>query len=89
MKHLLTPLALAAALLTGAAQAQQTFKLAYIDPLSGPFANVGELMLSHVQYGVGEINAKGGVLKGTQARTAQIRQQTLSAGKPERAAGGH
>jgi ABC-type branched-subunit amino acid transport system substrate-binding protein len=66
MKHLITPVALAIGLLSGTAQAQQTFKLAYIDPLSGPFANVGELMLSHVQYGVGEVNAKGGVLKGTQ-----------------------
>ncbi len=65
MKHVLTPLALAAALLTGAARAEQAFKLAYIDPLSGPFANVGELMLTHVQFGVEEINAKGGVLKGT------------------------
>jgi branched-chain amino acid transport system substrate-binding protein len=65
MKKILTPLALAVSLLTGTAQAQQTFKLAYIDPLSGPFASVGELMLNHVQFGVGEINAKGGVLKGT------------------------
>lgn len=64
MKHLITPVALAVVLLAGSAHAQQTFKIAYIDPLSGPFANVGELMLSHVQYGVGEINAKGGVLKG-------------------------
>jgi ABC-type branched-subunit amino acid transport system substrate-binding protein len=65
MKKILTPLALAVSLLGTAAQAQQTFKLAYIDPLSGPFASVGELMLNHVQFGVGEINAKGGVLKGT------------------------
>lgn len=65
MKHLITPIALAASLIAGTAQAQETFKVAYIDPLSGPFANVGELMLSHVQYGVGEVNAKGGVLKGT------------------------
>lgn len=64
-RQLITPIALAIGLLSGVAQAQQTFKLAYIDPLSGPFANVGELMLSHVQYGVGEVNAKGGVLKGT------------------------
>lgn len=64
MKHLITPLALAITMLGAPALAQQTFKLAYIDPLSGPFANVGELMLSHVQYGVGQINAKGGVLKG-------------------------
>ncbi len=72
MKHLITPVALAIGLLSGAAQAQQTFKLAYIDPLSGPFANVGELMLSHVQYGVGEVNAKGGVLKGTQLELLQF-----------------
>jgi len=65
MKYLLRPVTLAVSLLLGAAHAEQTFKLAYIDPLSGPFANVGELMLSHVQYGVNEINAKGGVLKGT------------------------
>ncbi|WP_296446135.1 branched-chain amino acid ABC transporter substrate-binding protein [Rhodoferax sp. UBA5149] len=64
MKHLITPVALAVGLFAGSAHAQQTFKIAYIDPLSGPFANVGELMLSHVQYGVGEVNAKGGVLKG-------------------------
>lgn len=65
MKHLMTPVALTIGLLAGIAHAQQTFKIAYIDPLSGPFANVGELMLSHVLYGVDEINAKGGVLKGT------------------------
>jgi len=65
MKKILTSLALAVGLLTGTAQEQQTFKIAYIDPLSGPFASVGELMLNHVQFGVGEINAKGGVLKGT------------------------
>ncbi|MDZ4361730.1 MAG: branched-chain amino acid ABC transporter substrate-binding protein [Variovorax sp.] len=48
-----------------AAQAQQpTYKIAYIDPLSGPFANVGELMLMHTQYAIEDINAKGGVLGG-------------------------
>ena len=59
-----TALALAAALACGAAQAQETYKLAYIDPLSGPFANVGELMLTHISYAVEDINAKGGALKG-------------------------
>jgi len=72
MKHVLMPLALAACLSTGAAHAQQTFKIAYIDPLSGPFANVGELMLSHVQYAVEDINAKGGVLKGTKLQLLQF-----------------
>ena len=48
------------------AHAQQaTYKIAYIDPLSGPFANVGELMLAHLQYAVDDINAKGGVMGGT------------------------
>ena len=69
---LLTPLALAVSLLTGTAHAQQTFKLAYIDPLSGPFASVGELMLNHVQFGVGEVNAKGGVLKGTKLELLKV-----------------
>ena len=62
MKYLLTAVAAATALLTAPAFAQETFKIAYIDPLSGPFANVGELMLSHLQYAVEDINAKGGVL---------------------------
>lgn len=43
----------------------QTYKLAFIDPLSGSFANVGEFMLAHVQFAVDDINAKGGVLNGT------------------------
>jgi ABC-type branched-subunit amino acid transport system substrate-binding protein len=70
----LAPIALASLLaLSGAAQAQQsTYKIAYIDPLSGPFANVGELMLMHVQYAIEEINAKGGVLGGTKLQLLQF-----------------
>lgn len=62
--------ALAAAALIGliaapqARAAEQSFKLAFIDPLSGPFASVGELMLAHVQFAVADINAKGGVNAG-------------------------
>ena len=66
---------LGALLLAGAglhAQPATTLKLAYIDPLSGPFANVGELMLSHLQYAVEDINAKGGVLKGTKLQLLQF-----------------
>lgn len=60
-------------LAAGAAGAQDgTYKLAYIDPLSGPFANVGELMLTHVQYAVEEINARGGVLGGTRLQLLQF-----------------
>jgi len=56
-----------------AAQAQQpTYKIAYIDPLSGPFANVGELMLMHTQYAIEDINAKGGVLGGMKLQLLQF-----------------
>jgi branched-chain amino acid transport system substrate-binding protein len=73
MNRFLASVALAAALATGAAAAQTaTYKIAYIDPLSGPFANVGQLMLSHIQYAVQDINAKGGVLKGTQLQLLQF-----------------
>lgn len=54
------------------AQAPQTYKIAYIDPLSGPFANVGELMLMHTQYAIEDINAKGGVLGGTKLQLLQF-----------------
>lgn len=65
-------LLLAAAVAAGAAQADdKTFKIAFIDPLSGPFANIGQLMLTHIQFPVQEINAKGGVLKGTQLQLLQ------------------
>ena len=40
----------------------QTIKIAYIDPLSGAFANIGEAGLKHFQAMADEINAKGGVL---------------------------
>ena len=74
-KH--NPLSLiAAAMLAGlplhGAMAQETYKLAYIDPLSGPFANVGEIMLKNTQYAVEAINAKGGVLGGTKMQLLQF-----------------
>jgi branched-chain amino acid transport system substrate-binding protein len=60
--RLIPTLLASATVLACPAYAQETFKIAYIDPLSGPFANVGELMLNHIQYAVEDINAKGGVL---------------------------
>jgi ABC-type branched-subunit amino acid transport system substrate-binding protein len=73
MNRSLAPLALAAALAAGSAQAQPaTYKIAYIDPLSGPFANVGQLMLSHIQYAVQDVNEKGGVLKGARLELLQF-----------------
>ncbi|WP_313072968.1 branched-chain amino acid ABC transporter substrate-binding protein [Melaminivora sp.] len=73
MTHCLRPLAAAAlALCAISTHAQETFKIAYIDPLSGPFANVGELMLTHTQYAVEDINARGGLWKGTQLQLLQF-----------------
>ena len=37
----------------------QTIKVAYIDPLSGPFANVGEQGLAEFRFAVDRINASG------------------------------
>lgn len=66
-------LALAALLAAGPAHSQdKAFKIAFIDPLSGPFANIGNLMLSHIQVPLQDINAKGGVLKGTQLQLLQF-----------------
>ena len=63
MKKALTCIAFG--VLSAAAQAEDSFKVAFIDPLSGPFADVGELMLSHIRFAIEDINAKGGVLNGT------------------------
>src|SRR5215475_12064158 len=40
--------------------AQDTIKIAYIDPLSGPGATVGEVGLKTFQFLADELNAKGG-----------------------------
>jgi branched-chain amino acid transport system substrate-binding protein len=47
---------------SGQASAQQTIKVAYTDPLSGPFAQVGDANLKQMQYIIDFINAKGGAL---------------------------
>ena len=46
----------------GHAWAQGTIKVAYTDPLSGPFAQVGDANLKQMQYIIDYINAKGGAL---------------------------
>lgn len=53
--------AVAASLLLGMSAAHAQLKIAYIDPLSGAFANVGEQGLKHFQAMADEINAKGGM----------------------------
>ena len=55
-----------ASLLTGlSAGAADPVKIAHIDPLSGPFALVGESLSRILQASVDDVNARGGVLGGT------------------------
>ena len=56
------PFALGALVASVAVHAADPIKIAVIDPLSGPFANVGEAMVRHVQMAAEKINAGGGVL---------------------------
>ncbi|MBR0796983.1 branched-chain amino acid ABC transporter substrate-binding protein [Bradyrhizobium jicamae] len=62
MRHLPIAVAAAVLMLGGAASAQETVKIGYIDPLSGGGASVGEGGLKTFQYLADELNAKGGVL---------------------------
>src|SRR5262245_55609706 len=57
-------LALAASLVpaAGGALAQGTIKVAYTDPLSGPFAQVGDQNLQQLKYIIDWINGRGGAL---------------------------
>lgn len=50
--------------LTMPVRAQDTVKIAYIDPLSGGGATVGEHGVHHFRYLVDQVNAAGGVLGG-------------------------
>lgn len=56
--------ALFAASMASAVRAADSIKIAFIDPLSGPFANVGESEVRHFQLAIEAINGKGGVLGG-------------------------
>ncbi|MBV8400638.1 MAG: ABC transporter substrate-binding protein, partial [Acetobacteraceae bacterium] len=47
---------------TVSAHAEDTIKIAYTDPMSGPFAQVGQQTLQQMQYVLTDINAKGGAL---------------------------
>ncbi len=62
MKSHRIPLVLSALVASFSVHAADPIKIAVIDPLSGPFANVGEAMVRHVQIAADRINARGGVL---------------------------
>jgi branched-chain amino acid transport system substrate-binding protein len=57
-----TLLALGLTLWTGSASAQGTIKIMYTDPLSGPFAQVGDQNLQQFKYIIDYINARGGAI---------------------------
>jgi len=57
-----TLLALALALWTVPASAQGTIKVMYTDPLSGPFAQVGDQNLQQFKYILDYINGRGGAI---------------------------
>ena len=62
MRKLMMAAAFALPMLGGAAMAQDTEKIGYIDPLSGGGASVGEIGLKTFQFLADEVNAKGGIL---------------------------
>ena len=62
MRKLMMAAAFALPMFGGAAMAQETLKIGYIDPLSGGGASVGEVGLKTFQFLADELNAKGGIL---------------------------
>ena len=62
MRKLVAMVAAAICLASGAAAAEDTLKVGYIDPLSGGGASVGEGGLKHFQWLAEQINAEGGLL---------------------------
>ena len=62
MRKLMMAAAFALPMFGTAAMAQETVKIAYIDPLSGGGASIGEIGLKTFQFLAEELNAKGGIL---------------------------
>jgi branched-chain amino acid transport system substrate-binding protein len=56
------------------AQAQKPVVFALIEPLSGPFKDVGTEVAAYVEYGIEQVNAAGGVL-GRQVKLIQYDNQ--------------
>lgn len=67
LARFLSVVVMAATLCTivGCQKTGESIKLGFIDPLSGPFANVGQHGLRELQLVVEQINERGGVLDGT------------------------
>ena len=61
-----------------------TIKVAYTDPLSGPFAQVGDANLKQMQYIIDYINAQGRRAR-QEVRAGSVRQQVAAVGRADRA----
>lgn len=66
----LITLLLATLAVSSASWTAENIKIAFIDPLSGPFANVGEMQARAFQFEINGLNARGGVLNGTKFELA-------------------
>src|SRR5262245_43954834 len=65
MKLMRAVLATVASSFCTLATAADPIKIAIIDPLSGPFANVGEAMVRFTRLAADDINTRGGALGGS------------------------
>ena len=74
-RHAVAAITFAATLSAGNAFAQPV-KIAYIDPLSGAFANVGEAGAAQFQAVIDDINTKGGVLSGRKFELVKFDNKT-------------
>lgn len=70
MRHLVAAAVAAVTFSAGTVFGADNIKVAFIDPLSGPFANVGESEVRHFQLVIEGINARGGVLGGRKLELA-------------------
>src|SRR5438105_9210115 len=77
-RHEAATLALACAIAAGfgGPVVAQNIKIAYVDPLSGAFANVGEAGAAQFQMVIDDINAKGGVLGGRKFELVKFDNKT-------------
>jgi len=62
--------------LSATVSAQDTVKIAFIEGLSGSFANVGEIGLRHYQIATEAVNARGGVLGGVKFEVVPFDNKT-------------
>ena len=86
-------LTLSLSLAANAQQSTDPIRIAYIEPLSGAFANVGDAGLKHFRYAADMINQQGGVMgrkfeivpmdnKQSASESIQLLQRAIDEGIP-------